>query len=408
MSEKDSSNKAMPKRRKDDHVRLESWKAIANHLNRSVRTARRWEACEGLPVRRHQHSKGASVYAYRAELDAWQARRRDQQAVDTGEVETPTEGQTRTNRVPLMAAAVAAAFAVGLLTGTMKPLWSPGSERAEPAPVAADTNTELRANDTARAVMAPVFNLWSSGQVSESIAASHAIGDRIRNFPAPVRNELATLRALHAIGVGRADDALVITNTIGDPALKREVRALVHLADGNKQALHDELNELPSTSSSRSVLLLAMAGRADEALATNALLGSDEAASHRSLVVEGLASMQDGDLAGAHSKLNLASLVLDISDRAYFFVALDSLAGVIKEQGNLDQAIAILENTADKRSEAASTGDGIFWLMCQWQLAKLYEADNRMAEARAKQAQIRRWLAMADDDFPMVPQSATT
>jgi Tol biopolymer transport system component len=51
--------------------RLDSWKEIAAHLNRSVRTVTRWEREEGLPVHRHVHSKSGSVYAYKAELDRW-------------------------------------------------------------------------------------------------------------------------------------------------------------------------------------------------------------------------------------------------------------------------------------------------------------------------------------------------
>ncbi len=51
--------------------RLDSWKEIAAYLRRSVRSARRWEKEEGLPVRRHVHRKGDSVYAYRSELDGW-------------------------------------------------------------------------------------------------------------------------------------------------------------------------------------------------------------------------------------------------------------------------------------------------------------------------------------------------
>lgn len=51
--------------------RLDSWKAIARHINRSERTARRWEADEGMPVHRHRHQSQATVYAYTRELDAW-------------------------------------------------------------------------------------------------------------------------------------------------------------------------------------------------------------------------------------------------------------------------------------------------------------------------------------------------
>lgn len=55
--------------------RLESWKAIANYLSRTVRTVQRWESEEGLPVHRHLHRKQGSVYAYAPELDGWVARR---------------------------------------------------------------------------------------------------------------------------------------------------------------------------------------------------------------------------------------------------------------------------------------------------------------------------------------------
>jgi TolB-like protein/Tfp pilus assembly protein PilF len=48
--------------------RLDSWKEIAAHLGRDVRTVQRWEARDALPVRRLQ---SGSVFAYAAELDAW-------------------------------------------------------------------------------------------------------------------------------------------------------------------------------------------------------------------------------------------------------------------------------------------------------------------------------------------------
>jgi hypothetical protein len=50
--------------------RLDSWKAIADYLKRDVRTMRRWER-QGLPVKRVPGGRGNSVYAYRAEIDAW-------------------------------------------------------------------------------------------------------------------------------------------------------------------------------------------------------------------------------------------------------------------------------------------------------------------------------------------------
>src|SRR5690242_2105068 len=50
-----------------DEKPLEGLKAIAQHFNRSVKTAQRWER-EALPVHRHPV---LGVVAYRSELDVW-------------------------------------------------------------------------------------------------------------------------------------------------------------------------------------------------------------------------------------------------------------------------------------------------------------------------------------------------
>jgi Tol biopolymer transport system component len=51
--------------------RLDSWKEIAGYLKRGVRTVQRWERVSGLPV--HRLDRQGSVFAYKAELDAWWA-----------------------------------------------------------------------------------------------------------------------------------------------------------------------------------------------------------------------------------------------------------------------------------------------------------------------------------------------
>lgn len=55
--------------------RLDSWKGIANYLNRTVRTVQRWETFEAMPVHRQFHDKSGSVQAFKLELNAWQKSR---------------------------------------------------------------------------------------------------------------------------------------------------------------------------------------------------------------------------------------------------------------------------------------------------------------------------------------------
>jgi TolB-like protein len=84
--------------------RLESWKEIATYLGRGLRTVQRWEREEGLPVRRHHHSKLGSVWALRPELDAWRLARVKATAA-------PDAGRKKRVRWPAGVAVVA----VGLL-----------------------------------------------------------------------------------------------------------------------------------------------------------------------------------------------------------------------------------------------------------------------------------------------------
>src|SRR5260370_37135618 len=54
-----------------DRECLDSWKQIAVYLHREVRTVRRREKRDGLPVHRQVHVKGVTVWAFKHEIDAW-------------------------------------------------------------------------------------------------------------------------------------------------------------------------------------------------------------------------------------------------------------------------------------------------------------------------------------------------
>jgi len=99
--------------------RVESWKEIAAYLQRDVRTVQRWEKKESLPVYRHMHDKLGTVYAYRAELDAWWNNRRPRLELEAEKPEDaePAWPSWQANKglwVGAVAAAVVAAIAGGL------------------------------------------------------------------------------------------------------------------------------------------------------------------------------------------------------------------------------------------------------------------------------------------------------
>jgi Tol biopolymer transport system component len=104
--------------------RLDSWKEIAVYMNRDVTTVQRWEKREAMPVHRHLHNRIGTVYASRAELDAW-VRSRNLRSQDNGSSDpspytqqelAPAEistSRTRSRKFVLLAAAVGVALAVG-------------------------------------------------------------------------------------------------------------------------------------------------------------------------------------------------------------------------------------------------------------------------------------------------------
>jgi hypothetical protein len=52
-------------------TRLDSWKTIAEYLDRNVRTVTRWADQRGLPVHRVPGGRRGAVFAFKEEIDAW-------------------------------------------------------------------------------------------------------------------------------------------------------------------------------------------------------------------------------------------------------------------------------------------------------------------------------------------------
>jgi Tol biopolymer transport system component len=96
---------------------LNSWKEIAAYLGRETRTIQRWEKEEGLPIRRHLHSKRSSVYALQSELDTWW---RSRQALLTPVAVARFPGSGSDAKVPgrLVRIWLAAAIALGTVAAS--------------------------------------------------------------------------------------------------------------------------------------------------------------------------------------------------------------------------------------------------------------------------------------------------
>ncbi len=95
--------------------RLESWKRIAAHLRRDVRTVQRWEQANGLPVHRHQRAHRAIPYAYSKELDDWWTRHSD---IAPSDAPPNRKGRFIAAAVAVLFVLIAGSYGVGQLLKT--------------------------------------------------------------------------------------------------------------------------------------------------------------------------------------------------------------------------------------------------------------------------------------------------
>jgi TolB-like protein/Flp pilus assembly protein TadD len=178
--------------------RLESWKEIAVYLGRDVTTVRRWEKREGLPVRRLQHSRLGSVYAYTGELDAWRVGRAVVAAPGDGTSQAP---QTRRRVWPVIT------LALLVLAGGLAWIWH--LRRME---LAASVNSRIRS-----LAVLPLQNL--SGSPDQDYLAD--------GMTEALIGRLSTIQGLRVISRTSSMQFKGTRSSVPEIARKLNVRAVV-------------------------------------------------------------------------------------------------------------------------------------------------------------------------------------
>jgi tetratricopeptide (TPR) repeat protein len=172
-------------------TRLQSWKEIASHLGRDVRTVQRWERTEGLPVHRHQHRGGATVHAFVEELEQW---RRNRDAAPPAPALAPRPRR----RWPAVAAAALAAGAAVAAT-VLVPVGGGTRGRARGAHDAAAREAFLRGQY--------LRHRGTLADVQRAVAAFEEAIARESDFAAPHAALAEALDVLAASGVASAEQA---------------------------------------------------------------------------------------------------------------------------------------------------------------------------------------------------------
>lgn len=390
------------RRRSSDRVRLDSWKAIANHFSRSVRTVRRWEAEEGMPVHRHKHIKGASVYAYLSELDEWQQHHREKIA-KAGLAASRNPAGTTTTSWGRLTVAVAVGAVIG---GLVSQYVLPGAPRPAPEDVADQAAIVERVAPDPHAVVGPVIAAWADGRMHDALLEGELLQDRLPQLPPEAQRLVAGHLVDISLAMGRLDSARDIVATVTDLDLRTELVAQILLASGARESMRQQLDSGMGFFQDSTPLLMSMAGLTDKAIDLNSRLGPPaERAGHTELILA-IAELQAGRPDFARPLLRAAITELAVSDQSYYFVALDMFARVQQLEGRIGEAVSTLERTSVGDRVAAANNAAFFWMMCQRQLANFYRESGRGADAVRIENDLRDRLVLADADFPLL-QSLT-
>jgi hypothetical protein len=206
--------------------------------------------------------------------------------------------------------------------------------------------------------------------------------------------------------MGRIDDARVVAATVTDAGRRAELEVNILFAMGDKEKMRGRLEQDADFGQDSTPLFMSMAGLTVAAIDLNAGLESGAARSRQAEVILAIAEMRAGRPERAKPLLQAASAELLVTDRSYYFVGLDILARIYQAEGKLAHAIKTLEGTLVRSSAAASNGSGLFWLMCQRQLAVFYRDAGRESDAARLENSLRDWLVLADTEFPLAQSLA--
>lgn len=435
MSDQAPVDSTIKKRRLSDQKRVESWKAIAKYMNRSVRTVRRWEATENLPVHRHRNKKGFSVFAYCSELDAWRQGRIDD--FEETRPEEPAAAQqpaapTKTTKLAKgvrehtmarfgrnVAVVIGVALGSALLTHYLvppatetgddrvsnneqtRPDAEPWSARSIVLDIGELPASEHWSQSISRVLLLEVLAAWLDGKPPEVIYEIHKIRERLPELPAEIRDDLVAFLLDFSLSVGRVQDARELLQEVDDSRRRYELQTNILFALGDKDAMRQHLAGGDAFQDQTTPLFMAMAGMSDNATALGDALLASETGSGASNVIAAIGAVQGGDPEQARQLLDAAISELTVSDQGYYFVALDLLASLLKAEGKQAEAIRILERTEPQRENSAVNHAGLFWTMCQRQLAMLYRDVGRVEDAARIESMLRHQLKLSDEGFPL-------
>jgi tetratricopeptide (TPR) repeat protein len=279
----------------------------------------------------------------------------------------------------------------------------------------------------------PFTERWLEGDLEAAASELDRVAATIDSLPRGARDVFALKTTLGYLTLGRLEAASRASEKIFDPVVRNDTIAQIAFFQADAPALEDRLR----FSGERSLglispgwwetiaILQARAGLVQDArryvraAKENVKVGGwrgrlnavrnqqDHPALHT--VPGGEIALSQGNLSGAIFELEEAMKLEAEWNRMKpaFYLASESLASALKKKGDTKRAIEVLERASERKFQAViNNNSGPYWLRSRFELARLYRSVGRVEDARAVEADLRKLLALADADHPILLELA--
>jgi tetratricopeptide (TPR) repeat protein len=256
---------------------------------------------------------------------------------------------------------------------------------------------EMSPSDASWLDVFPALDEWAAGDSKAALRRIEEVEGRIDSLAGPARDLLASEVAHAYLTLGRLDDAERVFEKFNGPDFRRQGMSRVALLRGDEATLRHSLSRdiLPSLTTS---ILHARAGLFKEAAR---LISQPRGTSPLPLFI------LRGELALARGRRGEALALLGNNveqvgtldwGRSAFLLGSESLAAMLRSNGDLPGAIRVLERTSSRRISSSE----FLWSRNRFQLARLYREIGRVRDAEGIEDELLSVLAMADSDHPIV------
>jgi tetratricopeptide (TPR) repeat protein len=273
---------------------------------------------------------------------------------------------------------------------------------------------ELRERFSARAdwlELLPFTESWLRGELVAAAAELDQIAAKAGSLAGYPRDCLLARVALGYLTLGRIEAAARTSFSISDPVVRNDMLAQIDFIRGDSIGLRNHLQfpgerKMFSHGSLETTYNLRLRA---------GILSDSESCREGShwkgpYFVDEEAHRCRGEIALARGNRAVGIRELEeawklAGDRYYvpsYSLGREELAAVLAKQGDVPQAIRILERNPERFYAVISGTTGAYWLIDRWELAKLYRRVGRQQDARAVEAELSKLLALADSNHPIV------